>query len=68
MVDGAWSSRSDGNIGGGIGGKLIHKSGATVFIFSGPVPVWNNHEAEVAAIIFLLRAICSKTPNKKKAL
>ena len=65
MVDGAWNKRFDGTVGGGIGGKIIYKSGKTILIFSGAIESWNIQETEVAAVIFILRALCSKNLHTK---
>lgn len=68
MVDGAWNKRYDGSIGGGIGGKIIQNTGKTVLIFSGIIEAWNIHETEVAAVIFMLRALLLKNLNTKRVV
>lgn len=65
-ADGAWNLRVDGTVGGGIGGQIVHSSGTTLYTFSGPFEAWNNHEAEVAAIMHLLYVIHLKGFQNKK--
>lgn len=64
MVDGAWTMGESSYAIGGIGGLIKQKSGSTLFTFSGPVQALNAHEAELQAVIFVLKQLKEKQLDK----
>lgn len=55
-VDGAWSVGPFGPR-GGIGGQVINRAGRVIYSFSGPMVVSNSLEAEIEAILHVIRMI-----------
>lgn len=64
MVDGAWSLGNSGFMQGGIGGCIKAKSGKILYIFSGPVQVFNADEAELSAVISVLHFLLEKNLHR----
>lgn len=60
MVDGAWCWKEDGGNCGGIGGRMLNRDGVEIYYFSGPVEAANAAEAEILAILHLIKLIWGK--------
>lgn len=56
-VDESWGLNSLGEFSGGIGGRMRNKAKDQIYVFAGPVKVRNSFEAEIEAIIHMVRSI-----------
>lgn len=58
VVDGAWGvNLNKTKTSGGIGGTIKNKNGLLIHVFTGPVAVGSSEEAEMEAIIYVLRLV-----------
>lgn len=53
-VDGDWGKNNNGLTTGGIRGFCKNKDGKILYMFSGPIQVYNNLAAEIKAILHLI--------------
>ena len=54
FIDGSFQLKADGNILAGVGGVIINNKRLCKLVFSGPVEVQSNYDAEVKALVIMM--------------